>query len=275
MAEDNKKLAEKIFKAVKKELADARKYNKEKGVSLQEGLLTMSRKQQMVSLYVEPNTKWDSNGHWYNESYNIGINEYNKNKDIVTNIKYRSDVESIFRELGKMFQEQKKAKGWGGLVYTTEKSYLGGNSWNSYSTTIIPKVCLADAVCPEYKSLINYINKYGCVEGYSNYKPTFTTYRFFCSAMGGKRGRLWDEYGERYFLDNRPKRCEKFLKELREHKGTKDMMYCKEGEEDYIDEEDRRYSERHEIECDGEKRHYLKITIKTPSGKVKYETKIY
>lgn len=273
MAEDNKKLAEKIFKAVKKELADARKYNKEKGVSLQEGLLTMSRKQQMVSLYVEPNTKW-SNNRWYNESYNIGIGGY-KSEDIVKEIKYRSDVESIFRELGKMLQEQKKVKGWNGLVYTTEKSYLGGNAWDSYSTTIINKICLADAVCPEYKSLINYINKYGCVEGYTNYKPTFGNYRFFCSAMGGKRGRLWDEYGERYFLDNRPKRCEKFLKELREHKGTKDIMLCKEGEEDYIDEEDRRYSERHEIECSGEKRHYIQITIKTPMGKTKYTTKIF
>ena len=272
-AEENKKSAEKIFKRIKNELADARKYNKEKGVSLQDGMLTMSRKEQMVSLYVEPNTKW-SNNRWYNESYNIGIGGY-KSEDIVKEIKYRSDVESIFRELGKMLQEQKKVKGWNGLVYTTEKSYLGGNVWDSYSTTIISKICLADAVCPEYKSLINYINKYGRIEGYTNYKPTFSTYRFFCSAMGGKRGRLWDEYGERYFLDNRPKRCEKLLKELREHKGTKDIMLCKEGEEDYINEIDRKYSEYHEVECEGEKRHYIKITIKTPSGKVKYETKIY
>jgi hypothetical protein len=93
--------------------------------------------------------------------------------------------------------------------------------------------------------------------------------------MGGKRGRLWDEYGERVFIDNKPRKCARLLEELRKARGTKDTMTCKRGEENYIDEEERRYSEYAEIECEGEKRKYLLITIKTPSGKVKYETKIY
>ena len=93
--------------------------------------------------------------------------------------------------------------------------------------------------------------------------------------MGGKRGVLWDEYGDREYLDNRPKYCESILKELREHRSSKDLMICKEGDENYIDPIDKEYSEKHEIECEGEKRHYLLITIKTPKGKVKYENKIY
>lgn len=36
-----------------------------------------------------------------------------------------------------------------------------------------------------------------------------------------------------------------------------------------------KYSAYHEVECDGVRRHYLEITIKTPSGKVKYNQKIY
>lgn len=38
---------------------------------------------------------------------------------------------------------------------------------------------------------------------------------------------------------------------------------------------DKAYSEMHEVECEGERRSFLKITIKTPMGKVKFETKIY
>jgi hypothetical protein len=52
-------------------------------------------------------------------------------------------------------------------------------------------------------------------------------------------------------------------------------MTCKRGEENYIDPEEERASSYYEVECEGEKRKYLLITIKTPSGKVKYETKIY
>lgn len=266
-SQETQKAAESLFKEVKSVLAEARKANKEKGYAYN----NWNRRRQMVNISVIDHDKWNDRGMRYTESYSIEVG----NKEIVKGAKYRSDIQEIFSKFIGLLREQTKVKGWGGLVFTTDKSYLGGNAWDNYSTTIVDKVCLADAVCPEYKSLINYINKYGCVEGYTNYKPTFGNYRFFCSAMGGKRGRLWDEYGERYFLDNRPKRCEKFLKELREHKGTKDIMLCKEGEEDYIDEIDRKYSEYHEIECDGEKRHYINITIKTPAGKVKYQAKIY
>ena len=52
-------------------------------------------------------------------------------------------------------------------------------------------------------------------------------------------------------------------------------MICERGEEDYIDPEEQRYSAYAELECEGEKRKYLQITIKTPSGKVKYTRKIY
>ena len=106
-------------------------------------------------------------------------------------------------------------------------------------------------------------------------KMELGNFELFSAAMGGKRGRLWDEYGERLFLDNKPKKCAKILEELRKMRGSKDTMLCKRGEENYIDPIDQRYSEYHEVECEGEKQKYLQITIKTPQGKVKYQQRIY
>ena len=52
-------------------------------------------------------------------------------------------------------------------------------------------------------------------------------------------------------------------------------MSCKFGSEDYIDEMERRYSEYHEVECEGERREFVEVIVKTPAGKVKYQQKIY
>ena len=65
------------------------------------------------------------------------------------------------------------------------------------------------------------------------------------------------------------------LADLRKFRGTKDTMVVKFGNEKYIDPIDKEYSCKHEIECDGEGRSYMSITIKTPQGRNKYETKVY
>ena len=93
--------------------------------------------------------------------------------------------------------------------------------------------------------------------------------------MGGKRGVLWDEYGDRRYLANKPTKCARILNELRSARGSKDIVTCKFGEENYMDEFERKHSQYYEVECEGEKRHYLEITIKTPAGKVKYQQKIF
>jgi hypothetical protein len=257
-----KTLATKMFNSIKKSLADARKYNKDNGHLL--GGNAWGRRQQVVDIEVWDNDVWEG-GKRTTKSYTIKIDGKEIGK-----CTYRSDVDCVFSELGNQLKAQKKVKGWGGLNYASERV----GDWNSYQITIIPKVCLADAVCKEYTSLQNYINKYGSNRQYLN-KMNLGNYELFSSAMGGKRGRLWDEYGERFFLDNKPKKCARLLEELRKNRGTKDAMICERGEEDYIDPEEQRYSAYAEIECEGEKRKYLLITIKTPTGKVKYETKIY
>lgn len=268
MDNKNKELGGKLFKKVKAVLTDAREYNKEKGLNT--ASYGWGRKSQQVDIEVWDNTKWDKHGRKYIDSYSIKV----EGEDFAKT-KTHYDVMEVFSELRNLLNEQKKVKGWSGLNFMSEKVELASCDWSGYQVSIIPKVCLADAPCSEYKSLMNYINKYGTTAGFYGGNVHMTNYEFFSAAMGGKRGSLWDEYGERLFLDNKPKKCARILEELRKARGSKDVMVCKRGEEKYMDDIDRQYSIMQEIECYGEKRQYLSITIRTPQGKVKYETKIY
>ena len=267
MDNKNKTNAEKIFKAVKKALADARKYNKENNFPIS----SWSRRRQQVDLSVSAALTWKDSGKVI-KGYTI---DFNNSK--IADCKTHYDVIEVFDELRKLLNAQKKVKGWGGLNFMSERVNLEGYSWDGYSVSIVPKVCLADAPCSEYKSLMNFINKHGKTTywGSTYGAVNLRNFELFRSAMGGKRGTLWDEYGDRKYLDNRPNACKEILAELRENRGAKDIMICKQGEEHWIDPVDKAYSEKHEIECDGQKRHYLLVTIKTPTGKVKYERKIF
>lgn len=256
MNEKNKALGVKIFKAVKKSLSDARKTNKEKN------LTGWNRHRQQVDIEVWDHNIWNNNGTRVVKSYIIKVND----KDMAE-VRTHYDAAEIFSELRNQLNAQKKVKGWAGLSFDNERIYLGSGTWSDYEISGIRKVCLAVAPCNEYKSLMNFLNKYG--------NARLGNYELFSAAMGGKRGRLWDEYGERCFLDNKPNKCTRLLDEMRKARGTKDTITCKRGEENYIDEIDRKYSEYHEVECEGEKRKYIIVTIKTPTGKVKYESKIY
>ena len=258
MDNKNKQFAEKIFKAVKKNLNDARKYNKENNLSLQ----NWNRKSQQVDLGIWDNNTWNDRGIRIVKSYTIKVEDKE-----MAEVRTHYDVAEIFRELRSLLDAQKKVKGWGGLSFDSERVYLASGTWSDYEISAILKVCLADAPCSEYKSLMNFVNKYG--------NANLKNYELFSAAMGGKRGTLWDEYGERIFLDNKPKKCARLLEELRKYRGSKDTMICKRGEENYIDPEEQRASSYYEVECEGEKRKYIIITIKTPTGKVKYESKIY
>ena len=261
-----KAIATKMFNSIKKNLADARKYNKDNGHML--GGNVWGRKTPVADITIYDHDVW-KDGKRITDYYAINVD-----RNEVGKCTYRSDIESVFRELGSMLDTQKKVKGWGGLNYAKDKMYFNVGMWGDYSINIINKVCLAETACKEFTSLQNYINKYGVGSKYGN-KVNLNNYELFSAAMGGKRGSLWDEYGERIFIDNKPKKCARLLDELRKARGTKDTMLCERGEENYIDPDEQRYSAYAEVECEGEKRKYLHITIKTPTGKVKYETKIY
>ena len=263
MDNKNKTIAEKLFKGIKKSLADARKYNKENNFPIN----SWNRRSQQVDISVWDDTTWNGNKKVINH-YSIRLDE----KEVAT-CKTHYDVSEVFSELRNLLNVQKSVKGWGGLNFMTERINLEGYSWDGYSVSAIPKVCLADAPCSEYKSLMNFVNKYG-TRKYGS-PMNLGNYELFSAAKGGKRGYLWDEHGERIFLDNKPKTSARILEELRKARGTKDTMLCEIGEEDYIDPEEQRASSYYEVECEGEHRRYLHVIIKTPTGRVKYDQKLY
>lgn len=213
------------------------------------------------------------------EKYRLTLSpiKYGEKEKHIIESDTKTDLNDIIRSLFGLLNKQMEVKGWTTLKVVRDKAHFG--DWRcGYDIEYPSRVTLCDAPCKEYTSLQNYINKYGKAPDYYGrpvYNVNLRNYDIFRSAMGGKRGMLWDEYGDRNYLDNRPNTCKEILAELREMRGAKDIMLCKMGEENWIDPVDEAYSIRHEIECEGQKRHYLLITIKTPAGKVKYEKKIF
>lgn len=211
------------------------------------------------SVYVEYDSEYDRKAGKYLDYIRVG-------KDYFRNIGEGRDIENITRQVIAWLEQLRSSRGYKNLVYTTRKSYEG-SLWNSREVTYLDRIVVPENPCKEYKGIQAFVKKYGNI--------TLPDYKLFWSRMGGKRGVLWGEEGDRHYLANRPKSCAEVLDALRKSRGSKDQVVCKFGEEDYMDPAERRYSAYHEVECDGEKRSYLQVTIKSPAGKVKYEAKIY
>ena len=263
-------LGKKIFNAIKKEITGIKKWNAEhtgtySGPRAQAAELNVGMKYG----YTTKNK----------DCYQIRLGRQWFDAPVLADgIENIYDLKEIIGEVEKNIYAQQKVKGWGTLNVAYDTADFDYNSWNPKSVRYPAKITLCEKPCKEYTSLQNFLNKYGKPACYG--KLTYGTlnlknFELFYSYMGGKRGRLWDEYGDRRYLDNKPKRCAEYLEMLRKAKGSKDVMLCERGTEDWIDPVDKAYSEMHEIECEGERRSFLKITIKTPMGKFKFETKIY
>ena len=262
------KMAEKALKAIKSAISADKKALKEHPYNEYWG----GHRNPNVELYISLKEGWIGAK---NEKYRLTMVNYTNGRSDDKHIietDSREDLRIAVRSLLGLLNTLAKTKGWTTLKIVHDESGDRYESKIEYPS----KVILCDAPCKEYKALQNYINKYGVTKyRYTTYKTKLGNFELFRSAMGGKRGYLWDEYGERLYLDNFPKRCERFLAELRKYRGTKDTMYCTIGEEKYIDPVDYEYSCKWEVECEGEQRHYIAISIVTPSGKNKHEMKIY
>lgn len=198
------------------------------------------------------------------EKYRLSINPHQlKDEKHIIVVDTLDDLESVISILFRLLNEQTKVRGWKYLNVTRDKSTFYG--WHKVEYPAM--VSLLEEPCSEFRSLQTYIKKYT--------GRTIPEFYLYSVRMGGKRGELYCEEGEREYIDNEPKKCARVLAELRKYRGTKDTITATFGKEKYIDPVDYEYSCRHEIECDGEGRSYLKISIKSPTGKVKYETKIY
>lgn len=190
-----------------------------------------------------------------------------------------TDVGRIFKRIYQTLEDLRDTRGWGGLVIDRERVMGGssGRNWIIAPFFVINAVRLHEEPCKEYKALQRYVSKYGRKRGgiWGSSSFELGCFRLYSAAMGGKRGVLWDEYGQRHYLDNEPERCKAVLDGLRKARTAKDTMYCEFGEQHHIDEEERRISAYHEVECEGEMRKFLEIKIVSPSGKIKYNQKIY
>ena len=201
------------------------------------------------------------------EKYRLTINPYSQyRQNHIVETDTRGELEGVIRALFGLLNEQSKERGWKYIKVVRDYAEFG-SGWNRVKVEYPSMVALLDAPCSEFNSLQNYLKKYAGIT-----LPNFYIYNV---RMGGKRGVLYAEEGERIYLDNRPKKCADLLAALRKFRGTKDTMVVKFGNEKYIDPIDKEYSCKHEIECDGEGRSYMTITIKTPQGRNKYETKVY
>lgn len=189
-------------------------------------------------------------------------------KKCVEGIENLYDIEQINRAVILKLNELKKTgRTYKNLQLKTGKMSEGNGWYNMRSYTLLESVLLPENPCKEFKSFQNYMKKYGHF--------TIPDFALYSCHGGGKRGYLYGEEGDRYFLDNKPKKCARVLEEIRKARGSKDIMTCRLGKEEYIDPIDRQYSQMHEVECDGEYRNYVQVVIKTPTGKVKYDQKIY
>lgn len=256
--EQKMNLAEKAMKSLKNYILTEKKAIKDKPHFLWGGYKSNPH----ADLYISMKHGWVGAK---DEKYRLSIDDYQDGKHIIE-ADTRSDLESIIRVLFGLLNQQKKVKGWQTLMVARDKAEFG-SGWSREYVEFPSKVILCDSPCKEYKALQTYLNKYG--------NANLGNFQLFHSEMGGKRGYLWDEYGERIYLDNNPKRCESFLAELRKNRGTKDTMTCKYGRENWIDPNEAAHSSRWETECVGEKREYLVVTIKTPGGKVKGEIRMF
>lgn len=259
--EQKKQMAEKAFKAIKAKIAQDKKAEKEYAEKYPQ--YRMDKRTPMAEMGITMKHGWNGAK---DEKYRLTMYDRKGEQVHIIETDSRNELAIIITILFGLLNQQKKVKGWSSLNVVRDKAEFGCGYYTD-KVEYPSKITLNDAPCAEFKSLQNYLKKY------ANY--TLPNFYIFHSRMGGKRGVLWDEYGERIYLDNRPKKCADVLANLRKFRGTKDSITCRFGNENWMDEVDRRYSERHEIECDGEKRSYVTITIKTPQGKVKYESKIY
>lgn len=174
----------------------------------------------------------------------------------------RYQAKKIAEEVIKGLKELKATRGWGRLMWEIEDCCNGGNGWYNDYIKFPTNIVLMGTPCKEYNSLANYLTKY------CNKKLNETD--IYSVHIGGKRGRVYGEEGDRYYLCHNSALCEKILADLRKYRGSNDKVVCTNiKEHDDIDEWELEVSIRNEVEFGGVRNKYFEVKISTPSGKEK------
>jgi hypothetical protein len=198
-----------------------------------------------------------------NTNNNICISFYNafQGKRLVEGLT-RYQVKTIAVELVKCLKELKATRGWSRLMWEMEDCCYDSKSWYDNSIKFPTNIVLMANPCKEYKSLANYLAKY-CGR-------TLCDTDIYEVGIGGKRGRVYGEDGERMYLCHDERKCAKLLETLRKSRGTNDKVVCTPiKEKDEIDPFDLLVSRRNETEFEGMRYKYFEVHISTPSGKQK------
>jgi hypothetical protein len=173
----------------------------------------------------------------------------------------RYEVKTIATDLKKQLVSLKGVRGWSHLGYEVEDILPSRIGWDSEYISFPNMITLLADPCKEFKSLASYLQKY-CAR-------SIAMDTLYSVHIGGKRGRVYGEEGDRYYLCHKPKKCETLLAELRKARGSKDKVSTKIVEVDEIDPWELEVSIRNEVEFDGVRHKRLVVTFTTPSGKKK------
>lgn len=174
----------------------------------------------------------------------------------------RYEVNSVAYDLIKGLKEMTTTRGWKNLNFTIEEILPEHHGWSTSYVKFPTNICLLAEPCKEFKSLANYIEKY------CGRKITPTD--IYSVHIGGKRGYVYGEEGERYYLCHKPKKCASLLESLRKARGAKDNVSVKPFKEvDEVDPWELECSIRNEVEFDGVRHRRCEIVFTTPTGKRK------
>jgi hypothetical protein len=110
--------------------------------------------------------------------------------------------------------------------------------------------------------LVSYVNKFGGIQ----IKPT----DLYVVAIGGKRGKIYGEEGDKYYLCHDERKCKNILEKLRTTRKTNDIVSCSNIKtKDDIDEWELECSIRNEVEFSGSRETYIEFSVQTQKGKLK------
>lgn len=195
--------------------------------------------------------------------YSININYENITKTLGI-----SDFKRLIRELTNQLNNLKAKKEWQSLSWDKQEMNISANVWwiNDY-ISLPNNFTIFSKPCKEYTSLSKYIEKY-CGK-------KLNVEDIYLVSIGGKRGRIYGEEGNRMYLAYNPKKCLSLLQELRDNRGSKDIVKTSLIKQvDDIDDWELECSIRNEVEFSGIRHRECEITIQTPKGKIKKTIKI-
>ena len=191
-----------------------------------------------------------------NKTYSIRING--------TMLPYKFDdkvdLVSISDNITRMLNKDKEKNPM--LFYESNIFDTSGNWYCRSEYAFLSRIYTLAKPCKDFLELVKYVNKFGGIK----ICPT----DLYVVTIGGKRGKIYGEEGDRYYLCHDEKKCKKILSDLRATRKTNDVVKCSNIKtKDDIDEWELECSIRNEVEFSGSRETYIEFSVQTQKGKLK------